>query len=452
MTQLDVRRAAQAGRFYPADAAQLAGDIDAALARVKMILAAPKAMAAPHAGYVYSGPIAASAYAQVKAARGAISRVVILCPNHRLPVEGVAASSAAHFATPFGLMPVDRAAVAEILKLPYASVNDAAHADEHAIEVHLPFIQRVLGNVAIVPLIVGRTTPAQVDRLLELLWGGPETLIVVSTDLSHYLDYEAARTSDAAASVAVETLRPDALAESQACGRYALRGLLARAQALDLRATTLDLRNSGDTAGDKARVVGYGAYTFEYADGAALPASWRSQLIDLARQTIVHGAGGEQPPHISFGVVPRPLLAHRSTFVTVKLDGRLRGCVGSVGAKQSLVADVASNAWRAAFGDPRFPPVGPDEAARLGIGVSILSHPRAMAFADEADLLDQIRPDVDGLILTMAGMRGLFLPQVWEQLPDAREFLRRLKQKAGLAADFWSKEMKVSRFTTESFH
>jgi AmmeMemoRadiSam system protein B len=258
-----VKLPAVAGMFYPDDPTVLANEIDTFLAQAQPVEGpVPKAIIAPHAGYVYSGPVAASAYARLLPAADRIRREVILAPSHRVPFRGIATSSADWFRTPLGDVPVDRQAVEAALALPQVGEFDAAFEQEHALEVHLPFLQRVLKDFSIVPFVVGDADPADVARLLDLLWDGDETLIVVSSDLSHYLDYYTARERDAHTAQAIESLRPDLIGFHDACGRIPVNGLLLAAKEHGLHAKTVDLRNSGDTAGDKSRVVGYGAYVF----------------------------------------------------------------------------------------------------------------------------------------------------------------------------------------------
>ena len=262
-----MRAPAVAGTFYPADprslASALRGYLDAAReARREGSGPAPKALIAPHAGYVYSGPVAASAYVEIEALRDVVERVVLLGPSHRVPLRGIAASTAEVFVTPLGEVPVDQAAIDSIAHLPQVKRLDAPHEWEHSLEVHLPFLQCVLGGFRLVPLSVGEATPDGVAEVLEVLWGGRETLLVVSSDLSHYYDYETARRLDARTTRAIEELRPEGLDEESACGRVPARGLLVAAKRHGLRARTVDLRNSGDTAGPRDEVVGYGSYVF----------------------------------------------------------------------------------------------------------------------------------------------------------------------------------------------
>ncbi len=256
------RRPAVAGLFYPSEPSELRAMIRRELAACEASGAAPKAVIAPHAGYVYSGPIAASAYARLSLGREKIQRVILLGPSHRVPFGGLAASSADAFETPLGAVPVDRPAIDTLLQLPQVRLLDAAHAQEHSLEVHVPFLQVILGAFKLIPLAVGDAGPEEVAEVLLSVWGGEETAIVVSSDLSHYHDYETARRLDEATSRAIETLRPEDIRHEDACGRVPVNGLLHAARARGLSATTLDLRNSGDTAGSRDRVVGYGAYAF----------------------------------------------------------------------------------------------------------------------------------------------------------------------------------------------
>jgi len=260
MTQ--IRPPAVAGQFYPGDPGQLQQAVQQFLAEADSHGPPPKAIIAPHAGYIYSGPIAASAYKGLEGRKGRISRVVLLGPDHHVGFRGLALSNATAFDTPLGRIPIDTDAEALLADLPQVGVLDAAHRQEHSLEVQLPFLQELLGDFKLVPIVVGEATTAEVDQVLERLWGGDETLIVVSSDLSHYQDYQTARDMDAHTSEAIEALRPDALEHGDACGRNPIRGLLDAARRHGLQAETVDLRNSGDTAGPKDQVVGYGAYVF----------------------------------------------------------------------------------------------------------------------------------------------------------------------------------------------
>lgn len=261
-----VRPPAVAGRFYPSDPVELRRLITDLLAEAPLATGpVPKAVIAPHAGYVYSGPIAASAYARLIPGRSRIERVVLLGPSHYVALNGLATASADAFATPLGMVPVDLQAVREVRLLPQVRELDEAHAQEHSLEVQLPFLQCVLDDFTLVPLAVGNATPDEVSQVLDLLWDGPETCFVISSDLSHYHDFKTARRLDRATAKAIEALKPGGIGEERACGRMPICGLLQAARQHGLRAHTIDLRSSGDTAGPRDRVVGYGAFVFEEA-------------------------------------------------------------------------------------------------------------------------------------------------------------------------------------------
>lgn len=257
------RPAAVAGMFYPGDTTALAEDVGALIAAAEPNVPhlTPKALIAPHAGYIYSGPIAASAYALIRPFAARVRRVVLLGPTHRVAVRGLALPGVDAFATPLGEVAVDHAAIDLIAALPQVTVSPSAHAQEHSLEVHLPFLQTLLPDFKLLPLAVGMASAEEVAEVLEILWGGPETLIVISSDLSHYLPYPLARQTDEATARAILDLRQP-ISHQQACGGTPVNGLLLAARHHGLHPYMLDLRNSGDTAGDKQRVVGYGAFAF----------------------------------------------------------------------------------------------------------------------------------------------------------------------------------------------
>ncbi len=245
--------------FYPGDPEELRKALRGMLAQARTDFdAAPKALIAPHAGYLYSGPIAATAYRLLERHRRKVRRVVLLGPAHRVHLSGLAFPSVEAFETPLGKVPLDREGIESALRLPATGISDQAHAMEHALEVHVPFLQTVLDDFTLVPIVVGRCDPQAVARVLESFWDD-ETLFVISSDLSHYHPYREAKALDARTSLRILS-RDDRLLGEDACGAAAINGLMQLARVHDLTVTELDVRNSGDTAGDRQQVVGYGAY------------------------------------------------------------------------------------------------------------------------------------------------------------------------------------------------
>jgi len=429
--------------FYPGDARSLSAEVDELLGSVDAPaprLGYPKALVVPHAGYIYSGGVAARAYDELAAARGLVKRVVLLGPTHRVAIRGLAAPSVQAFATPLGEVRIDQQGIAAVRDLPQVVINDRAHALEHSLEVQLPFLQKVLGDFALVPFAVGAATTPEVAQVLERLWGGAETLVVISTDLSHYHAYQQARAIDGATIERIAAFATD-LDHEEACGATPLNGLLAFSRQKNLSLKLLAACNSGDTAGGKDQVVGYSSFGL-YEGGEVVPQAAGQTLLEIARAAIENNLTGKaRQPRAA------PWLSQAgATFVTLTKNEELRGCIGSLQAGRALGEDVAQNAVAAAFHDPRFPAMSAAEWPQCRVEVSLLSTPKPMRFADEADLLAQIRPGEDGIILECDGRRATFLPQVWESIPDKRQFLAELARKAGLPGDVRLGRCHVSRY------
>ena len=446
---MTVHQPVVAGAFYPRHADALGRMVADLLARAPALdVPPPKAVILPHAGYRYSGAVAAAA---AVALRPGIRRVVVLGPSHRFAFRGVALPDATAMATPLGPVPVDRDAVRDLLGQPEVRVERRAHAAEHSIEVELPFLQHRLADFSVVPLVVGDVAPERLAAILETLWGGDETLIVVSTDLTHFLTAGDAERIDLSTARAVETAEGAGLTGFKACGHRPLSALLACAAARGMRLTRLALTHSGAVGGDPARVVGYGAWMAHEADAARLSPAHREAALRIAAEALLGRVRRGRAPTVSHADLSTPLHSMAATFVTLAREGQLRGCIGSLTAHRSLAEDVAANAIKAGFEDPRFPPLTAEDLRGAEIELAILSRPAPIAFRDEAELVAQLRPGRDGLILREGARHATFLPKVWDALPEPADFLAALKDKAGLPRDHWSGEVKAWRYATESF-
>ncbi len=444
-----VRLPAVAGAFYSGNPEALQSQIGRLLASASTSTTRqPKALIAPHAGYIYSGAIAASAYGCLLPYRDLYRRVILLGPAHRVRFRGVALPATTSFATPLGEIALDQDACRSLRSLPLVCVSEEAHALEHSLEVHLPFLQNALTSFTLVPLAVGEASSEEIASVLDALWGDEKTLIVVSSDLSHYLPYAKARECDEQSARMILGLRAE-LNHDQACGATPINGLLHAAQRRGLRTQMLDLRNSDDTAGDRNRVVGYGSFAFyEQPDMSTNESALEidgiegNSLLSIARAAIASRFG----LHFSASDEGARLQLPGASFVTLRQNGQLRGCIGSLVAHRKLSDDVRANAHAAAFEDPRFAPLRFEELRSVRIEISVLSELQTIACADEAEAVSQLRPGIDGLVVQHGTHRGTFLPQVWEHFPQPHRFLAELKRKAGLAPDFWDTEMRLSRY------
>ena len=440
-----VRPAAVAGMFYPRDAGELEREVAGLIDGVENLaprFGHPKALIVPHAGYIYSGQVAARAYDELAAARGVVKRVVLLGPVHRVPVRGLALPGAEAFDMPLGRIPVDAEAVRMLAPFRQVVNSPAAHAMEHSLEVQLPFLQKMLGEFSLLPLAVGDARPQEVREVIERLWGGPETLFVISTDLSHYHGYEDARRIDRATLARIAAFDTD-INHEEACGATPLTGFLAAARSRGLSIRLVGACNSGDTAGGRERVVGYAAFSLYEGQRVSLEDAGLT-LLAIARAAIGHrlGVHAEAPRTDVAPWLARP----GASFVTLMLEAKLRGCIGSLAATRRLGEDVAENAQAAALRDPRFAPLSPGEWPRCEVEVSVLSPAKPLRFADEAEMLAQIRAGEDGVILEHEGRRATFLPQVWDGLPEKPRFLGELMRKAGIPADTRLARCKLWRY------
>jgi AmmeMemoRadiSam system protein B/AmmeMemoRadiSam system protein A len=448
-----VREPAVAGLFYPRDPAELTRTIDGFLSAAKsQPVGELKALICPHAGYPFSGPVAAYAYRLLS--KRHYDTVVVMGPSHYAYLRACAVPDADLYRTPLGdveiadatrrlagLSPfaldpscsVDRPAWWREASHPPSS-RDTAETFEHSVEVEVPFLQRTLGSFKLVPVICGSIDPAQASKALMSILDD-RTLIVASSDLSHYYPYEKARSLDRSCIDAICRLDIRAMEGEEACGRIPILVLMHVARERGWRVRLLDCRNSGDTSGDKARVVGYAAIAFYAPMGQRLGPDGRQSLLRIARESLRGIA--------STGRIPEPppagqgLAEPGACFVTLTRRGELRGCIGNLAAQGPLYRTVAENARSAALDDTRFRPVSPREVDDLRIEISVLSVAQRLWFSSPTDLLQKLEPGTDGVVLRIGDRTATYLPQVWAQLPDKEAFLDSLAEKAGCGPSDW---------------
>lgn len=464
----DIRPPVWAGKFYPADPDQLRQTIAGLIQKADRDPSRPlpkgrlHALILPHAGYLYSGWTAAHAHRSLTGLR--FDKVVLMGPDHRVGFSGASVSDVAAYRTPLGTVALH--ADAHRLRASgglFRSVPDS-DAGEHSLEVVLPFLQYDLPPFSLVPIVVGQCDPEQVGRAL-VPYIDDGTLLVASADLSHYLSYDRARAMDNRTVAAILSLDavPIVTEDNRTCGRYPVAALIYLAHRFGWHPVLLHYANSGDTAGDRKAVVGYAAIAFygENKMSSSSPTSRLSEeqgrtLLELARETLNRKFGQEPASDQAAALAKRlddPALQTQSgTFVTLKIGENLRGCIGSLIGHEPLVEGVRSNAVNAAFHDPRFRPLTEAELTQVDIEVSVLTEPQPLDYTDEDDLIARLRPGVDGVILRKGGRSATFLPQVWEQLPRAEDFLSHLCMKAGLSTDAWRHDkLEVETYQVQYF-
>ncbi|MCP3953583.1 MAG: AmmeMemoRadiSam system protein B [Desulfobacterales bacterium] len=459
-----VRAPVFAGRFYPSTRL----DLDRAITRLVTEAEVTdltgiaglnlKALIIPHAGYMYSGFTAAHGSRSLAGRR--FSKVIVMGPDHRVGIRTAAISAVDAYDTPLGridLHPDSKRLRKQSNLFAYSPVSDRT---EHSLEVVLPFLQYSLGNFQMVPLVIGGAQPLAIANALEAVLDN-DTLVVASSDLSHFLPYHQAVAWDRDTLELIKRLEPEKLMARQnsACGRAPIAVILHLARLRDWRPVVLNYTNSGDTAGDREKVVGYAAIAFfknnqtffkNNQTGRENPMEncFRKEngavLLNHARKTITEKLGlkfdRESADRLAENLQAGCFDTKSGTFVTLTLNGQLRGCIGNMSSTVNLRDGVRQNAISAAFHDPRFSPLTDAELARIHIEISILTEPRALAHNGGEDLVRKLRPDIDGVILSKGPKRATFLPQVWKQLPRPEDFLNHLCMKAGLPANTWQSE------------
>ena len=457
------RTPAVAGLFYAQDKAKLDSEVEHYLSSLHNGSEfQPRILIVPHAGYQYSAQTAGKAYAKLQKYADKIKTVILVGPSHRVVFKGVALSSADYFTTPLGKTALNKDIISLLQANPQFKLNNTAHKDEHSLEVQLPFLQKVLKNFTIVPLVYGDVKPDILAEAISPLLQREDTLLVISADLSHYNDYAQAQELDSQTAKLVEQNKAE-IEEYMSCGAIGINAALILSQEQSMHPTTIDLINSGDTGGDKERVVGYGAWSFEKKEPKSPPLSKLEQETNNLQQYVT--SYGKDLLQIVARSLQKAVTEHKvyspsrkdyadelfnkgASFVTLKQNQELRGCIGTVIPHVAIAQDVAENAYRAAMEDSRFQSLTQKELANLTFSISLLTEFEPIHYKDADDLVSQIQAGIDGIIIRDGDRQGLFLPSVWQELPDKEEFMKHLKIKAGINPSYWSENLKVYRFRT----
>ncbi len=442
LTITKIKEPSVAGTFYTDNKEALEKQISEFKKNSKNTYNYPtRAVIVPHAGLVYSGRIAYEGISQIDKD---VKTIFVFAPAHRVPFTGLALTSYDEWKTPLGTIKINREITKELESKFGAKVNDKALAPEHSVEIEVPIIQSVFKDVKIVPVLVGNAKPDEVYKIISHYYGDKNNAFVISSDLSHYLPDATARRVDAYTAQHIETANAEDFTHELACGATGILGLMQYAKDKQYSLIRIDMTNSGETSYDKSHVVGYGTwFLYEGSRNDFIKDNYSDFILDICRKAI-----SDKSFTVSKTIYPQVFSEPGASFVTLEKEKRLRGCIGSIIPQRALIDDIVANARNAAFNDPRFNPVEKKEIKDLSIAVSLLSIPEKMSFKDEQDLLNQIRKDIDGIIIRDGRYQAVYLPSVWEQLPDKKEFLNSLKIKAGMSPDHFSKTFEAYRFVT----
>ena len=402
-----------------------------------------RAVIVPHAGYVYSGELA---YKGIKQLNKNLKNLFIFAPAHRVAFEGIALSTYDEWKTPLGNIKINQEINKELNEKFGAQYFDDGYKDEHSIEIQVPLIQTIFNEVQIIPVLIGNENPNIITKIIEYFWQNQDCGFIISSDLSHFLTDDKAKKLDNKTASMIETGSIDGFSFNQACGAIGIYGLCEFINKMNYSLIRIDMYNSSLATNDKSRVVGYGAWILYEGDkNQFIKKYYSNYILNLVKDVISSKFRGNE-------VITNhaPIFNESGAcFVTLKKQGHLRGCIGSIIAHQPLINDLINHAQDAGFRDPRFNPLKEDELKELEIDVSILTEPKKMNFKDEQDLLNQIVPNKDGIIIKDGQYQAVYLPSVWEEIPDKIMFLKSLKIKAGMHPDHFSNSFEAYRFETE---
>lgn len=443
-----------AGSFYPADINDLNKILDSYKEPNRAVFKS-KAIIVPHAGYVYSGHAAMTGFMNFEPGEN----IFVIAPSHHESFTNISMPEYTYFDTPLGSIEVNNRLIKEISEKYPCVVSNVPFEQEHAIEVQLPFLQNVFypqkqsaidfvknlkkmgKKLRIVPILTGKCDYRLISDIIAEYW--ENSSFIISSDLSHYYQQDMCRQIDTYTAVIIETGKLDCFQNEQACGLIGIKGLIDFANKNQYSLIRTEMYNSGDVTGETERVVGYGSwFLYPGTKNDFIEKNYKDYILDTVRKSIKCALNGEE---YRPDIIPTVMNEYGASFVTLNIKGQLRGCIGSIYPTKPLIQDLVDNAVNAAFHDPRFIPLMPEEFDNIDISVSILSSIERIKFKDERDLLSKIYPY--GIIIAEHQKRAVYLPVVWEQLPDREVFLNSLKEKAGLPPNYFSKTFEAYKFT-----
>lgn len=439
-----VKAPSVAGSFYPDDKNELIKTITFMMSK-KEYNYPSRAVIVPHAGYIYSGKLA---FAGIECLDKNVKNIFIFAPAHRVFVEGCALSSYDYWNTPLGDVKINQEINKELEENFGCNFFDKAYEEEHAVEIQLPIIQTLFKEISVVPILVGREEVENIKKIMEHFYKNKENAFIISSDLSHFHSAENAEKIDNYTFDMIEENNVENFQSEQACGATSVCALVEFSRENNFSLIRIGAFNSSEVSGYSQRVVGYGSWMlFEGERNEFINKFFKDKVIEICKTSIQKTFEGFVD--IKIKDYPKVLDEKGACFVTLEIDGNLRGCVGSIIAHQSLINDLLQNSYNAAFNDTRFYPLTEEEFKHTKINVSLLSAPKKIEFESEEDLLNKIVPFEDGIIIKDGRYQAVYLPSVWDTINNKREFLNSLKQKAGLPPDYYSKTFEAYRFKTE---
>lgn len=435
----NIKKASAAGTFYPSDKSELLNIINNF--KCKETEYSSRAVIVPHAGYIYSGELANCGISHLKPDA---KNVFIFAPAHFERIFGCAVCSYDAFETPLGNIDVNKELSGEVSKFCDCQTNNFAFEQEHSLEVQLPLIKKHIPSAKIIPVLYGCENFTNLADTIKHFWDNEDNVFVISSDLSHFYPEKESYKIDTYTAKMIEANETRDFEMEQACGAVGICGLTDFAKNNNFSLIRIGMTNSAKVTGDSSRVVGYGSwFLYEGNKNEYIKKYYSDTVLKICKDSILSGF---QLGEITPKDYPCVLEETGASFVTLELAGILRGCIGSVIAHKPLVKDLIKNAHAAAFSDPRFNPLTIDEYNKISISVSLLSKPKRIEFRDEEDLLNKLVPYEDGLIIRDGNYQAVFLPIVWEQLPDKHEFLKGLKLKAGMDENYSSETLEAFKF------